>query len=192
MTTLTALPNAPSRADPTNFSARGDAMMTALEEVFVPEVNIVIGEINAKVVEAQSKVVLATAQAVLAASYVNDAATQVNLASEQVAEAYGYSQTASANAIIAQNAAASVGVVVWVSGTTYSTGDLRYSPVSFQTYRRKTAGAGTTDPSLDATNWQNSLLPSAVGNNTKIMGNDGVTPKWVSTYTFATYSEMVM
>jgi len=40
-----------------------------------------------------------------------------------------------------------------VSGTTYSVGDLRYSPTDFQTYRRKTTGAGTTDPSLDLTNW---------------------------------------
>ena len=42
---------------------------------------------------------------------------------------------------------------VWVSGTTYVVGDLRYSPLDFQTYRRKTAGAGAIDPSLDATNW---------------------------------------
>lgn len=41
----------------------------------------------------------------------------------------------------------------WVSGTTYSVGDLRYSPITFQTYRRAIAGAGTTDPSLDVTNW---------------------------------------
>lgn len=41
----------------------------------------------------------------------------------------------------------------WVSGTTYVIGDVRWSPANFGTYRRKTAGAGTTDPSLDATNW---------------------------------------
>lgn len=42
---------------------------------------------------------------------------------------------------------------VWVSGTTYAVGDLRYSPITFQTYRRAIAGAGTTDPSLDGINW---------------------------------------
>lgn len=42
---------------------------------------------------------------------------------------------------------------VWVSGTTYVAGDRRYSPLNFATYRRKTNGAGTTDPSADTTNW---------------------------------------
>ena len=43
--------------------------------------------------------------------------------------------------------------VAWVSGTTYAIGDARWSPITLQTYRRITAGAGTTDPSLDGTNW---------------------------------------
>lgn len=42
---------------------------------------------------------------------------------------------------------------VWVSGTTYSIGEVRVSPIDWQSYRRITAGAGTTDPSLDTTNW---------------------------------------
>jgi len=50
-------------------------------------------------------------------------------------------------------AIAAVNATVWVSGTTYAVGDGRFSPINFQTYRRKTAGAGTTDPSLDPTNW---------------------------------------
>lgn len=50
-------------------------------------------------------------------------------------------------------AAAAAGATLWVSGTTYAAGDARYSPLDYQTYRRKTAGAGTTDPSLDSTNW---------------------------------------
>ena len=50
-------------------------------------------------------------------------------------------------------AAAAAGATIWVSGTTYAAGNARYSPIDFQTYRRKTAGAGTTDPSLDSTNW---------------------------------------
>lgn len=41
----------------------------------------------------------------------------------------------------------------WVSGTTYAEGASVWSPVDYQAYRRKTAGAGTTDPSADATNW---------------------------------------
>lgn len=65
--------------------------------------------------------------------------------------------SAAADADIASAAAtsalAAADVGLWVSGTTYTIGDNVISPISFQTYRRKTNGAGTTDPSLDATNW---------------------------------------
>jgi hypothetical protein len=40
-----------------------------------------------------------------------------------------------------------------VSGQTYADGVVRFSPINFLSYRRKTAGAGTTDPSLDSANW---------------------------------------
>lgn len=63
-----------------------------------------------------------------------------------------------ANAIAAQIA----GATAWVSGTTYAIGDPRYSLVNFLSYRRKTVGAGTTDPSADPTNWaQVSISPGA-------------------------------
>ncbi len=41
----------------------------------------------------------------------------------------------------------------WVSGTTYAAGDVVNSPLNDQHYVRLVAGAGTVDPSLDATNW---------------------------------------
>lgn len=44
--------------------------------------------------------------------------------------------------------------VMWVSGTTYALGVAVWSPLTLQTYRRKVAGAGATDPSIDDTNWQ--------------------------------------
>ncbi|MBI3096334.1 MAG: hypothetical protein HYY97_15810 [Rhodocyclales bacterium] len=47
-----------------------------------------------------------------------------------------------------------VNITEWVSGTTYAVGEVTWSPADFQGYRRKTAGAGTTDPSADSTNWQ--------------------------------------
>lgn len=53
----------------------------------------------------------------------------------------------------ATNAAASANAPIWVSGTTYAIGDVRWSPATRFTYRRITAGAGTTDPSADPTNW---------------------------------------
>lgn len=54
----------------------------------------------------------------------------------------------------AASAIAAADATLWVSGTTYAAGDVVWSPITFQTFRRKTNGAGTTDPSLDATNWQ--------------------------------------
>lgn len=58
--------------------------------------------------------------------------------------------SAVASAASAANAAASANVTVWVSGTVYSAGDCRWSPIDFLTYRRKTNGAGAIDPSLPA------------------------------------------
>lgn len=42
---------------------------------------------------------------------------------------------------------------LWISGTTYAVGNLVRSPATGFLYRRRTAGAGTTDPSADPTNW---------------------------------------
>lgn len=50
--------------------------------------------------------------------------------------------------------------VLWVSGTTYAVNDERTSDVPWRRYRRKIAGAGTTRPEADATNWED-IGPSA-------------------------------
>ena len=42
----------------------------------------------------------------------------------------------------------------WVSGTTYALGKTVRSPIDHQRYVRVVAGAGTTDPANDATNWR--------------------------------------
>jgi hypothetical protein len=42
---------------------------------------------------------------------------------------------------------------MWVSGTAYTAGQTVWSPISFRTYRRKTDGSGTTDPSIDNSKW---------------------------------------
>ena len=52
------------------------------------------------------------------------------------------------------DAIAGGGTTLWVTGTTYVAGVFVYSPIDFQDYRRKTAGAGATDPSVDTTNWE--------------------------------------
>jgi hypothetical protein len=48
----------------------------------------------------------------------------------------------------------------WVAGTTYAAGAAVWSPINYQGYRRKNAGAGAIDPSQDTTNW---ALLGAVG-----------------------------
>lgn len=70
------------------------------------------------------------------------------------------------NALKAEAAAGELGNAVWVSGTSYTAGEVRYSPVDFLNYRRKTNGAGTTDPSVDVTNWQLLTKTSAGGSDT--------------------------
>lgn len=81
--------------------------------------------------------------------------TEANALGVQVSDD---SDTAAAAAVTASAASdvavAAANAVAWVSGTTYETGDVVWSPSNFQTYRRKTDGAGTTDPSSDSTNWQ--------------------------------------
>ena len=118
----------PSRTDPTNFSVRADNFLGELPD-FATQVNALATELTAlgNTVETNK----------------NTAVTASNNA-----QASAFAATGSAN-----NAASSSGAALWVSGTTYSIGNLVYSPITGRTYRRKIAGAGTTDPSADATNW---------------------------------------
>lgn len=71
--------------------------------------------------------------------------------------------SAAAAASSANTAAASAGGQLWVSGTTYAVGALVFSAVTGRNYRRIVAGAGTTDPSADSTNWRAVLLDAATG-----------------------------
>ncbi len=62
--------------------------------------------------------------------------------------------SATAAATSASLAAGYAGASAWVSGATYGVGDKRWSLSNGFTYRRIVAGAGTTDPASDATNWE--------------------------------------
>ena len=119
---ITPLPTPPSRDDPTNFSARGDAFLGALP-TFATEANALAVDVNAD-----------AAAAAVAASDAETAATG--------AEAAAVAASAAAN------------VTKWISGTTYTEGTMVWSPISYLSYRRKTTGGGTTDPSIDTTNWE--------------------------------------
>jgi hypothetical protein len=112
--------------------------------------------------------ILAASQAATSASNASTSASQASgfaVQSSNSATASATSATAAANSATAsaasasaasdsaETAAAATNAVLWVSGTTYAIGFLVYSPLDNRVYRRLTAGAGTTDPSADATNW---------------------------------------
>lgn len=72
----------------------------------------------------------------------------------QINESTAFVDTNAAAAVAAAaQAAASANVDEWNVGTSYSPGDNVFSPVDFQTYRRKTSGSGGADPSANATDW---------------------------------------
>jgi len=83
------------------------------------------------------------------------------------------------------------GADIWVSETTYAAGDVVYSPIDYQDYRRKTAGAGATDPSVDTTNWARvdfgieTLFRSARTSNTILGQSDRATLIDVTSGTFS-------
>jgi hypothetical protein len=89
---------------------------------------------------------------------------------------------AAASATAAANAS---NASVWVSGTTYALGDVVYSPVDYQSYRRIIAGAGATDPSSDGTNWTKisaEPLPTQTGQSGNYLTTDGTNASWAEVY----------
>ena len=126
--TIAALPTPPNRQDPGTFEDRADAFLGALPQ-FGEEVNTLAASLNS--IEANSAASAATAK---------------------VSE--NKSKTSELNSLAnAQNAAASNNAPKWVSGTTYAAGQIAWSPVNGRIYKMLITGAGTTDPSADATNW---------------------------------------
>lgn len=75
------------------------------------------------------------------------------LASDVTAKSAAAVAAAQTAVSAAEGAVALVGVNAWVSGTTYAKNVAVISQVNFQTYRRRVAGAGTTDPANDSANW---------------------------------------
>ena len=87
--------------------------------------------------------------------------TEINLIQSEVSTNATTATTKAAEAVVSAAGAlaseiaagVSAGAAKWVSGTTYSLGAAVWSPVDRTIYRRIVAGAGTTDPSSDTTNW---------------------------------------
>lgn len=128
--TIDALPEAPDPNDSASvFNAKAFALLAALED-FVTQTNATAVEVDADAAAAAASASTATTKAAEASA----------------------SESAAAGSAIA--AATSAGAILWVSGTTYAIGDARRCPTSLRVYNRRTAGAGTTVPSLDPTNWK--------------------------------------
>lgn len=140
---INALPPAPQPTDDTaTFNSKAFALLAALP-AFVTEANAVEAAVDADA---------------SAAGTANTNAQGAKTAAEAARDAAAASAVA-ANASVAA-AAAGYGAPAWVSGTTYTLGAVVYSTVTRLVYRRIVAGAGTTDPSADATNW---ALAVAIG-----------------------------
>lgn len=100
-----------------------------------------------------------------AGDWISSAWADVMAALPVVLNARDSAVNASDDAVAAANMAVSVvGAVEWDADATYSIGQAVWSPADLQTYRRRTDGAGTTDPSIDPTNWA-AVQASAGGAN---------------------------
>jgi hypothetical protein len=133
--TIPTLSPTPVRGDPDTFSTAFETFLTGLDPWAVA---------------VQAVGDAADADATAAAASAATATIQVGLATAQAVLAEASADAAAGSALVA-------GAVAWVSGTTYAIGDCRYSPINLQTYRRRTDGAGTIDPSADSTNWAKAI-----------------------------------
>jgi hypothetical protein len=77
MTTITALPTPPSRSDPVNFAARGDAFLGALP-TFATETNLVASEVNTNATNAATSASTASTAATTAQSAASAASAAAN------------------------------------------------------------------------------------------------------------------
>jgi hypothetical protein len=81
MTTISALPTAPSRADPSTFASRADAWVAALP-TFASETNAVAGEVNSNASAASASASAASTSAGTASSASATAAAAANFKGE--------------------------------------------------------------------------------------------------------------
>lgn len=124
-TPITASGAVPDYNDRSTFGARVLAWDLWTRDVMVPGVNAAAQNAYTNALAAADSVTAATVQAASAAAY----------------------------AAAAQQAVVTTGIATWVSGTTYAVNTRVLSPANGRVYTRLIAGAGTTDPSLDTTNW---------------------------------------
>jgi hypothetical protein len=117
------------------------------------------------------------------------AAASATASATSATEASTSATNAANSATAAANSAASAGAVLWVSGTSYAVGYVVYSPINFQNYRCIVATSGTTDPSLDETNWLQ-LGGGGGGLTEQTATTTATTETAIATYVAADYTAM--
>lgn len=158
---ISTLPPAPSRSNPDTFADLSDAFVAALGP-FQTETNA-------------------------AGTYIDGIGTQVDADAITAAAA---AVSAANDATAAANSAASAGGVLWVSGTSYAVGYVVYSPITFTNYRCIQATSGTTDPSLDETNWVSTGGGGGGGLTEQTATTTATTETAIATYVAADYTAM--
>lgn len=93
---ITQLPQAPSRADPANFSVRADAWVGALDQ-FTSEANALQTDVNAKQVTASNAATTATTKASEASTSATNAATSATNAATSATNALNSANAAAAS-----------------------------------------------------------------------------------------------
>jgi hypothetical protein len=141
--TITHTFDPPLPTDSTSaFNTKAFALVAGLN-AWSAQANQTAQEVDQSAAAAAGSAGQSAASAVQSAGSANQAAASVVSAADQVALA----ESAAAASVAASTATR------WVSGTSYLQDRVVISPIDLGSYRRITAGAGTTDPSLDSVNW---------------------------------------
>ena len=146
---ITPSPVAPDRADRATFSPRATAWADWVKNHAVAEIAAVATNVYNNAVDAYNSAVAAVAAVVLSQKWAAFLGAEV-----EAGQGYSAKKYANDSAASAASAAVVAGAAPFVSGFSYAQYAAAISLLNAQTYRRKVAGSGTTDPRDDETNWE--------------------------------------